>query len=49
MKDLGYKVYDKHIAFWGSPLSNFYPCEFDLDDEILLEIGKIIMNMPQFA
>lgn len=34
MKDLGYKVYDKHVAFWGSPLSNFYPCEFKLDDEI---------------
>lgn len=32
--DLGYKVYDKHVAFWGSPLSNFYPCEFKLDDEI---------------
>ena len=34
MKDLGYKVYDKHVAFWGSPLSNFYPCEFNLDDKI---------------
>lgn len=34
MKDLGYKVYNKHVAFWGSPLSNFYPCEFELDDEI---------------
>ena len=34
MKDLGYKVYNKHVAFWGSPLSNFYPCYFDLDNEI---------------
>lgn len=34
MEDLGYKVYNKHIAFWGSPLSNFYPCEFELYNEI---------------
>lgn len=28
--DKGYKVYDKHVAFWGSQLSNFYPCSFEL-------------------
>jgi len=21
-------VYDKHVAFWGSEFSNFYPCKF---------------------
>jgi ribA/ribD-fused uncharacterized protein len=29
-KDRGFKVYKNHIAFWGSKLSNFYPCEFEL-------------------
>lgn len=23
------KIYDKHVAFWGSPLSNFYECSFE--------------------
>ena len=41
--DLGYVVYDKHIAFWGSPLSNFYPCEFDLDDEIWISSEQFFM------
>lgn len=25
------KVYNKHVAFWGSPFSNFYPCSFEKD------------------
>ena len=25
-------TYDKHVAFWGSFLSNFYPCEFVLNE-----------------
>lgn len=29
-KDL--KVYDKHVAFWGSAFSNFYPCHFQEGD-----------------
>ena len=28
--DKGYKIYDKHVAFWGSELSNFYPCKIEL-------------------
>lgn len=27
----GYKIYEKHVAFWGSLLSNFGPCFFELD------------------
>lgn len=23
-----YKVYDKHVALWGSPLGNFHKCKF---------------------
>ena len=23
------KIYDKHVAFWGSPFSNFYECSFE--------------------
>ena len=23
------KIYNKHVAFWGSPLSNFYECSFE--------------------
>ena len=30
MKDL--KIYDKHVAFWGSAFSNFYPCHFQEGD-----------------
>lgn len=26
------KIYDKHVAFWGSALSNFYPCHFQEGD-----------------
>lgn len=29
MEDI--KIYDKHVAFWGSFLSNFYPCTFVLN------------------
>ena len=29
MKDI--KIYDKNVAFWGSFLSNFYPCTFILN------------------
>ena len=27
----GLKIYDKHVAFWGSAFSNFYPCKFELE------------------
>ena len=43
MEDLGYVVYNKHVAFWGSPLSNFYPCKFDLDDEIWISSEQYFM------
>ena len=43
MEDLGYKIYDKHVAFWGSPLSNFYPCNFDLDNEIWISSEQFFM------
>ena len=41
--DLGYIVYDKHVAFWGSQLSNFYPCKFVLDDEIWISSEQYFM------
>lgn len=25
-------IYDKHVVFWGSPFSNFFPCDFVIDD-----------------
>lgn len=31
MKDKGFIIYDKHVAFWGSEFSNFYPCRFTFD------------------
>lgn len=31
MKEEGFIVYDKHVAFWGSEFSNFYPCRFEYD------------------
>ena len=34
------KVYDKHVAFWGSAFSNFYPCNFT-------EEGKVWKNSEQ--
>ena len=34
------KVYDKHVAFWGSAFSNFYPCSFT-------EEGKVWKNSEQ--
>ena len=34
------KVYDKHVAFWGSAFSNFYPCSFTED-------GKVWKNSEQ--
>ena len=43
MEDLGYVIYNKHVAFWGSPLSNFYPCKFDLDDEIWISSEQYFM------
>ena len=27
-----YAVYDKHVAFWGSPFGNFYKCNFTYKD-----------------
>ena len=27
----GFIIYDKHVAFWGSEFSNFYPCRFTFD------------------
>ena len=34
------KVYDKHVVFWGSAFSNFYPCSFT-------EGGKVWKNSEQ--
>ena len=34
------KIYDKHVAFWGSAFSNFYPCNFT-------EEGKVWKNSEQ--
>ena len=34
------KIYDKHVAFWGSAFSNFYPCSFTED-------GKVWKNSEQ--
>ena len=31
MKKDGFIIYDKHVAFWGSEFSNFYPCRFEYD------------------
>lgn len=31
MKKDGFIIYDKHVAFWGSEFSNFYPCKFTFD------------------
>lgn len=25
------RVYEKHVAFWGSAFSNFFPCQFEKD------------------
>lgn len=33
-KDKGYVVHKQHVAFWGSELSNFYPCNFELDGHV---------------
>lgn len=29
----GMVVYDKHVAFWGSAFSNFYPCKIHVDTD----------------
>lgn len=42
MKD-GLMVYDKHVAFWGSAFSNFYPCNFILDDEKWISSEQFFM------
>lgn len=31
MKKDEFIIYDKHVAFWGSEFSNFYPCKFTFD------------------
>ena len=28
------QIYDKHVAFWGSPFSNFYECKFVEGDNV---------------
>lgn len=36
MKDVkrdGMVVYDKHVAFWGSAFSNFYPCNIHVETD----------------
>ena len=38
MEDI--KIYDKHVAFWGSAFSNFYSCSFT-------EGGKVWKNSEQ--
>ena len=42
----GLKVYDKHVAFWGSAFSNFYPCEFKLERGFkdYFEVSSLINN-----
>ena len=25
------KIWDKHVSFWGSAFSNFFPCDFELE------------------
>lgn len=37
------EIYDKHIAFFGSAFSNFYPCKFILDDEIWISSEQFFM------
>ena len=41
MEDI--KIYDKHVAFWGSFLSNFYPCTFILNEpfDVIYEINDV--------
>lgn len=39
----GLKIYDKHVAFWGSAFSNFYPCKFVLDGEIWISSEQFFM------
>ena len=39
----GLKIYDKHVAFWGSAFSNFYPCKINLDDELWISSEQFFM------
>lgn len=41
----GLKVYDKHVAFWGSAFSNFYPCEFSYDGKTWKSSEQCFMAM----
>lgn len=42
--DKGYKIYDKHVAFWGSELSNFFPCKIELYGETWLSSEQCFMS-----
>lgn len=44
MKD-GLKVYDKHVAFWGSAFSNFYPCKIVIDEQEYRSSEQYFMAM----
>lgn len=41
MKDI--KIYDKHVAFWGSPFSNFYECKFVEGDNVWISSEQCFM------
>ena len=42
--DKGYKIYDKHVAFWGSELSNFFPCKIELYGETWISSEQCFMS-----
>lgn len=41
----GLRVYDKHVAFWGSAFSNFFPCEFAYDGKFWKSSEQCFMAM----
>ena len=46
MKDArrdGMSVYDKHVAFWGGALSNFYPCKIRVDEKEYISSEQYFM------
>lgn len=42
MRD-GMVVYDKHVAFWGSAFSNFYPCKIRIDEKEYISSEQYFM------
>lgn len=43
MRDIA--IYKNHVAFWGSPLSNFYSCEFTFDNTVWKSSEQCFMAM----